>query len=78
MAGDNRDDEGRYTETYPDKAFLAAVNKLDVASTQNVANNVGCSYDLAYRRLKSLEKEGEVETQEVRNAFLWFIVEESS
>jgi len=78
MVGDDRDDEGKYTETYPDEAFLTAVKELDVASTQNVANEVGCSYDLAYRRLKRLEREGEVETQEVRNAFLWFIAEASS
>lgn len=73
MAGDDRDDEGKYTKTYPDEAFLTAVEELDVASTQNVANEVGCSYDLAYRRLKELEKEGKVRTQEVRNAFLWFL-----
>jgi len=78
MAGNDRDDEGKYTETYPDEAFLTAVNELDVASTQNVSNEVGCSYDLAYRRLKNLQNEGKVTTQEVRNAFLWFIVEESS
>jgi len=75
MTGDDRDDEGKYTETYSDEAFLTAVDELDVASTQNIADTVGCSYDLAYHRLKNLEQESKVETQEVRDAFLWFTVE---
>jgi len=72
MAGNDRDEGGRYTEKYSDEAFLEAIENVDVASTQNIAEEVGCSYDLAYRRLKNLEDEGEVETQEVRNAFIWF------
>lgn len=71
MAGDDRDDEGRYTQTYSDEAFLDAITELDVTSTQNVADEVGCSYDLAYRRLKQLRAEGRVESREVRNAFVW-------
>lgn len=71
MAGDDRDEEGRYTETYPDEAFLSAIEEVDVASTQNIADAVGCSYDLAYRRLKQLREDGEIEAQEVRNAFVW-------
>lgn len=71
MAGDDRDEQGRYTETYPDEAFLKAIEELDVASTQNIADKVGCSYDLAYRRLKDFQDEGKVNVQEVRNAFIW-------
>jgi len=71
MAGDDRDEEGKYTETYADEAFLSAIDETDVASTQAVADGVGCSYDLAYRRLKQLEDDGEVKSQEVRNAFVW-------
>lgn len=71
MAGDERDDEGKFQETYPDSAFVKAVRALDVASTQNVADEVGCSYDLAYRRLKELEEEGNVESQDVGSAFVW-------
>jgi len=70
---DDRDEEGQYTETYPDEAFLRAVDQLSVASTQNVADEVGCSYDLAYRRLKSLEEDGEVEHEEVGRSFIWLV-----
>lgn len=71
MAGDERDDEGKFQETYPDSAFVEAVRTLEVASTQNVADKVGCSYDLAYRRLKEMEEQEMVESQDVGSAFVW-------
>lgn len=67
----DRDEEGKYTEEYPDEAFLSAIEAVDVASTQNIADEVGCSYDLAYRRLKSLESDGKLNSQKVRSAFVW-------
>lgn len=70
---DERDEEGQYTETYSDEAFLHAVDKLPVASTQKIADEVGCSYDLAYRRLKKLEEDGSVEHEEVGRSFIWLL-----
>lgn len=72
MAGD-RDEDGKYTEQYPEEEFLSAINTVDVASTQNIADTVGCSYDLAYRRLKDLERVGAVRSKEVRSAYIWFV-----
>ena len=71
---DDRDDEGQYTETYSDDAFIEAVNELDVASTQKIADNVGCSYDLAYRRLKELEKDSRIKHEEVGQSFIWLLI----
>jgi len=71
MAGDERDEEGKYTRTYPDEAFLTAIDGVDVASTQAVADHVGCSYDLAYRRLHELEREGKIKKTDVGGSFLW-------
>jgi CTP-dependent riboflavin kinase len=73
MDDESRDESGKYSETYPDSAFLDAVHKLPVASTQNVADEVGCSYDLAYRRLNDLYDEEEVEREEVGNSFVYYI-----
>lgn len=73
MAND-RDEEGRFRERYPDEMFIEAVQSLTVASTQNVADNVDCSYDLAYRRLEELEDEGRIVSQIVGNAFVWVLV----
>jgi len=67
----DRDEEGKYTEEYPDEAFLSAIEAVDVASTQNIADEVGCSYDLAYRRLKALEADGALDSHQVRSAFVW-------
>ena len=67
----NRDDGGQFTEEYEDEAFLSAIESLPVASTQNVADEVGCSYDLAYRRLQSLEEDREIEHGEVGGSFVW-------
>jgi DNA-binding IclR family transcriptional regulator len=68
---DDRDDEGRFREEYPDEAFLQAIDELEVASTQNVADEVGCSYDLAYRRLRTLNEKGRVRQDQVGSSFLW-------
>jgi hypothetical protein len=75
MDEENRDESGKYSETYPDSAFLGAVSGLPVASTQNVAEEVGCSYDLAYRRLGDLFEECNLEREEVGNSFVYYIPE---
>ena len=68
---EGRDEEGRYTEKYPVDVFLEAIKALDVSSTQNIADEVGCSYDLAYRKLKDLQDKDKVESREVGTAFVW-------
>lgn len=70
---EGRDDEGKYSETYPDSAFVTAVRKLPVASTQLVADEVGCSYDLAYRRLDDLHQETTLAREEVGSSFVYYI-----
>lgn len=67
----DRDKEGKYTEQYSEEDFLSAIEDVDVASTQNIADEVGCSYDLAYRRLNQLENDEEIRSQKVRSAFIW-------
>ena len=72
---DKRDDDGRFQQEYPDETFLQAVDSVPVASTQNIADEVGCSYHLAYHRLKSLEEEDVVQSEEVGRAFVWLRVD---
>lgn len=69
----DRDDEGQFQESYPDEDFISAIESLPVASTQNIADEVGCSYDLAYRRLQSLEEDGEIEHENVGGSFVWLL-----
>lgn len=71
MPGDRDKDTGQFTEQFPVSAFVVAVEELEPTTTSSVAEEVGCSYDLAYRRLKELEEAGEVVAMEVGNTFLW-------
>jgi hypothetical protein len=68
---DRDDDSGKFTERYPREAFLNAVSSLDTATTSRVAEKVGCSYDLAYRRLNSLCDEGLIQKKEIGSSFVW-------
>jgi len=70
---EERDEEGKYSQSYFDSAFIEAVEQLPVASTQLVSEEVGCSYDLAYRRLKELYERGELEREEVGNSFVYYL-----
>jgi len=73
--GGPRDDGGRWSPQFEDEEFLHAVGSLPVASTQRVADEVGCSYDLAYRRLGALEDEERVASEEVGGSFVWNLPE---
>ncbi|EMA37162.1 hth domain-containing protein [Halobiforma nitratireducens JCM 10879] len=67
-----RDDfSGRYTTEFPLSDFIEAIESLGLASTQDIAEEVGCSYDLAYRRLKELREKGEIEGRKIGNTYHW-------
>ena len=73
MPGKDRDKEsGKYTTTYPDSTFLDVIDDLDgMASTSEVAAEVGCSHRTAYTRLQSIEEDGDIESRKVGNALVW-------
>ncbi|WP_193309203.1 transcriptional regulator [Halorubrum halophilum] len=71
MTADRDEESGKFTEQYSRETFLKAVNSLENATTAQVAEKVGCSYDLAYRRLKGLEEEEEVTRTEIGSSFVW-------
>jgi len=73
MPGANRDDDtGKYTETYPPEDLINAIRDAGgAAGTQDVAEQVGCSYETAYKKLRALEDAGEVTHRKVGNARLW-------
>lgn len=75
MTGIDRDREsGQYTETYPRDDFLTALEERgpDVG-TQEIADIVGCNRDTAYRRLRDLEEENEIESRKIGMVRLWSI-----
>jgi len=67
-----RDEEtGKFSQQYERWEFLGAIEELDTPTTAAIADHVGCSYDLAYRRLHGLEEDGFATKDDVGGAFLW-------
>ena len=71
MPADRDENSGRFTEQYPDTAFLDAILTLETPTTSNIAEEVGCSYDLAYRRLTTLEDSSRIRKETIGSSFLW-------
>lgn len=71
MPPDRDEETGQFSPEYSLESFLQAVTELDTATTSKVAQKVGCSYDLAYRRLQDLEKQDDISKQEVGGSFVW-------
>lgn len=70
-----RDSHGRVVETYPLDDVYAALASISPAGTQEVAGELGSSYETAYHKLRELEDEGRVNSRKVANARLWAVVE---
>jgi len=77
MSKRTRDDETQqFGEEYTDSNFLQAVRDCPVASTPNVADEIGCYRKTALRRLTKLEEQGEVGHETVSGkAKVWYIIE---
>lgn len=72
MMGRERDkDTGKFTTQYQREDFLDALEQEDFLSTSDVAEIVGCTQNLAYRRLKKLENEEEVKSKEIGRFLAW-------
>ncbi len=72
MANRERDEEsGKFTEEYPQKAFLDALDELGPTGTTDVSEYVGCDRRTAYLKLQSLEEDGKITSRKVGNALLW-------
>lgn len=63
---------GQFVETYPSKAFVNALCELNgAAGTSDIAAEVGCTRDAAYKRLTAMQDDGQVESQQVGGSLLW-------
>ena len=62
---------GKFSPVYDDENFLNALRELGQAGTGEIADLVGCSNDHAYRRLRSLQEEGQVKSRTIGGAKLW-------
>lgn len=73
MTQERDDRSGKFTEQYASDEFLEAIGQIDHATTSEVATAVGCSYDLAYRRLNALADGGVIKRTEIGATFIWEI-----
>jgi len=76
MPYDKRDENtGEFTETYSHQEFLRSLESLSgQASTQEIADEVGCAYRTAYQKLVELEEDGSISSKNIGNARLWLLV----
>jgi predicted transcriptional regulator len=68
------EETGKISQQYSDEQFIEVVKNSAPASTSEVAEGVGCSSDNAYRRLKSLEEVGKIDSKMAGNSLIWFPV----
>ena len=66
---------GKIKQEYSDSDFFEAVKQNSPASTKEVSEEVGCSSDNAYRRLKQLEEAGRVTSKMAGNSLIWLLPE---
>lgn len=71
------DDTQQFESEYEDEDLLEAIDECAVASTKNVAEAVGCRRRTALRRLKQLEKWGEIDAETLGGGSkVWTVADE--
>lgn len=68
---DRDEGSGKFTEKYPSSDFLEAIEELGPSGTTDISDYVECDRRTAYLKLKSLEEDGEVQSQKIGNSLLW-------
>lgn len=70
-----RNNDGRYEREYSDEALIEAVEKLRIASTGEVADEVGGHHDQVRKRLKKLAKEDRIDKKDCKRRLVWYAME---
>ncbi len=61
----------RFQQEYSDRDFLDAVDRLELPTTTDVADELGCVKATAAGRLNALEDDGELAAKTVGQAKVW-------
>ena len=72
---DKTGDDGRFEATFEPAEFLDAVDDLELPTTADVAEAVGCAHRTALHHLNSLEDSGALDSRLVGRAKVWSIAE---
>jgi len=70
-----RNNDGRYEKEYSDEELVEAVETLKIASTGEVADEVGGHHDQVRERLKQLAEEGRIDKKECKRRLVWYAME---
>jgi len=68
--------DGQFGEIYPESEFIQAIESLQPAGTQEIANRVGCSRQNADYRLREFAKDDKVDGKKIGNSLVWMRSEE--
>jgi len=68
--------DGQFGEIYPEDEFIRAIESLQPAGTQEIANRVGCSRQNADYRLREFAKDDKVNQKKIGNSLVWMRSEE--
>lgn len=66
-----RNEKGQVVESYPTEDVLGVLDEIGPAGTREVSDELGSSYETAYKKLRFLEDNGQVTSRKVANARLW-------
>ena len=66
-----RNKKGQVVESYPTENVLDVLAEIGPAGTREVSDELGSSYETAYKKLRALEDDGRITSRKVANARLW-------
>lgn len=66
-------ESGKFTPTYTAKDFINALEALNLPTTAEVADHVGCAHRTALHHLNDLEESGRITSREAGRAKLWML-----
>ena len=72
---DKTGDDGRFEPTFEREEFLDAVDDLELPTTADVAEVVGCAHRTALHHLNELEDSGALDSRLIGRAKVWSIGE---
>lgn len=76
MPPDRDDESGKFASTYEPEEFVRALEALDLPTTADVADHVGCAHRTALHHLNALEEEGRVASRTAGRAKLWMLADD--
>jgi len=68
--------DGQFGEIYSEDEFISAIESLQPAGTQEIADRVGCSRQNADYRLREFAKDDKVNQKKIGNSLVWMRPEE--